>query len=82
MELGNGLLCMNHLCNSQEQREEPVLTELDNEIVQREIRRKQFNTIERVLTIVQYILLAILVLVNLQIILDAQYSTILLSIYR
>lgn len=45
-----------------------------------EIRRKQFNTLERVLTIVQYVLLAILVLVNLQIILNAEYSTVLLRI--
>ena len=47
---------------------------------EKEISRKQFNTLERILTIVQYILLAILVLVNLQIILNAQYSTVLLRI--
>ena len=47
---------------------------------EKEIRKNQFNTLERILTIVQYILLAILVLVNLQIILNAQYSIVLLEL--
>jgi hypothetical protein len=47
---------------------------------EKEIRRKQFNTLERALSIVQHILVAILVLVSLQIIFESQYSTGLLRI--
>ena len=44
------------------------------------IRRKQFNILERMMPVAQYALVAILVLVNLQIILNNQYSTVLLRI--
>jgi hypothetical protein len=44
------------------------------------IRRKQFNILERMLPVSQYALVAILILVNLQIILNNQYSTVLLRI--
>jgi hypothetical protein len=44
------------------------------------IRRKQFNTLERLLPIAQYALVAILILVNMQIILNIQYLTVLLRI--
>ena len=44
------------------------------------IRKKQFNILERILPVAQYALVAILILVNLQIILNNQYSTVLLRI--
>jgi hypothetical protein len=44
------------------------------------IRRKQFNTLERLLPIAQYALVTILILVNMQIILNIQYLTVLLRI--
>ena len=47
---------------------------------EKEIRKTHFNILEKIVTIVQYILLAILGFVVLQILLSSEYSTIILKV--
>jgi hypothetical protein len=47
---------------------------------EKEIRRVHFNTLEKVVTIIQHVLIVIMILVVLQIIFSFEYSTILLKI--
>ena len=47
---------------------------------EKEIRKMHFNILEKIVTIVQYILLAILGFVVLQILLSSEYSTIILKV--